>query len=392
MPDRPFTPSIYAYPWDLADEGFDTSLGRIADLARCEEVLLTPCYHRGDYVLPHHPTHPIYFGEPGAVFFSPDLSRYETTNIKPAVSHKVTDPEYFDRIVEAIRERGLQFGAWIVYARQDQLAAAYPQFARHDVFGTPYTGQLSVAPLDVCEYFLTLTREVMDRFAPSSVFIEALGRPGFPLPPKRQVEIGPRCQYLLSLCFNPASIDRAGDAGMDGEGFREEVLDYVQPRLQEATKSEGGEPASAEWIDAAFDGQLRQYIDISRAHLTELWLSVVDIMRAGGAEVHMSLVDEARLYSNDLDPSLNRQCDRVCYEPRGDITTDEVETLRAQGSSEAKVLYYMDRHFESDEEATDVLASAVESGCDGATVYNYGLLTERQLGRVGAAVKAATTS
>ena len=105
----------------------------------------------------------------------------------------------------------------------------------------------------------------------------------------------------------------------------------------------------------------------------------------------MSLINEARLYSNDLDPSLNEQRDRVCYEPRGDITTGEVEALRAQGSREAKVLYYWDRHFESDEEATDVLSSAVESGCDGATVYNYGLLTERQLGRVGAAVRAVTT-
>lgn len=64
-----FTTSIYAYPWALVDEGFDISLGRIADLAGCEEILLTPCYHHGDYFLPHHPLHPVYFGEPGAIYF-----------------------------------------------------------------------------------------------------------------------------------------------------------------------------------------------------------------------------------------------------------------------------------------------------------------------------------
>ena len=103
LSERSPTPAIYAYPWDLADEGFDISLGRIADLAQCEEILLTPCYHRGDYFLLHHPIHPVYFGEPGAVYFSPDDSRYEATSIEPIVSHKVTDAEYFDRIVEAIK-------------------------------------------------------------------------------------------------------------------------------------------------------------------------------------------------------------------------------------------------------------------------------------------------
>ena len=103
LSERSPTPAIYAYPWDLADEGFDISLDRIADLAKCEEILLTPYYHRGDYFLPHHPLHPVYFGEPGAVYFSPDTSRYAETSIEPIVSHKVTDPEYFDRIVEAIK-------------------------------------------------------------------------------------------------------------------------------------------------------------------------------------------------------------------------------------------------------------------------------------------------
>ena len=389
LSDGTFTPSIYAYPWDLVDEGFDVSLGRIADVARCEEVLLTPCYHRGDYVLPHHPTHPIYFGEHGAVYFSPDLSRYEGTSIEPIVSHKVTDEEYFDRIVDAIRVRGLGFGAWIVYAFQDQLATAYPHFARHDLFGTPCAGQLSLSPEDVGEYFLVLTKEVMERFSPTSVFVESLGRAGFSLPPKRQVEIDPRCQYLLSLCFNPAAIEIANEAGMDGEWFRQEVLEYVQPHLMAASKMKDSEPASPQWGDAAFDGRLRQYIDAGRAHLTELWRQVADIIRGAGADIHMSLVNESRVYANDLDPSLNSLCDRVCYEPHGEVTGVEVDGLRGEAAPDARVLYYWDRHFESEEEATAIVDSVVGAGCEGATVYNYGLLTEGQLHNIGAAIDKA---
>ena len=153
-----------------------------------------------------------------------------------------------------------------------------------------------------------------------------------------------------------------------------------------AVKEEGGEPASPAWIDVAFDGQLKSYIDVSRAHLTALWRQVTDIMHEGGAEVHMSLVNDAQSYDKDLDLALNDQCNRICYEPRGEITTAEVEALRSQAAPNARVLYYWDSHFESEAEATEMLASAVDAGCDGATVYNYGLLTERQLGNIGAAV------
>ena len=132
MKKETFKISMYAYPWDLADEGLDVSLGRIKDLARCDEILLTPCYHRGDYLLPHHPIHPIYFGEPGAIYYEPEAHRYGTTSIRPIVSGKVNDVNYFESIVAGITGHGLQFGAWVVYANQDQLVEKYPHFApRH---------------------------------------------------------------------------------------------------------------------------------------------------------------------------------------------------------------------------------------------------------------------
>jgi hypothetical protein len=94
MASREFVVSLYTYPWDLT-----------------HEVLLTPCYHRSEYYLPHNPRHPVYFGENGAVYFAPDLSRFGKTRIRPRVSREVTDDGYFDRIVEAIDRKGLRFAA-----------------------------------------------------------------------------------------------------------------------------------------------------------------------------------------------------------------------------------------------------------------------------------------
>ena len=133
MPD--FISSIYTYPWDLADEGLDRSLNRIADLAQCDELMLTPSYHVSTYFLPHNPTRPIYYGEDGAVYFHPDYRRFKNTRIRPHVSNTVDQEGYFERIVEAINKRGLKFGAWIVYCYNHYLAHRVRD-ARFSVFAS----------------------------------------------------------------------------------------------------------------------------------------------------------------------------------------------------------------------------------------------------------------
>ena len=125
MASRNFVVSLYTYPWDLTHEGLNVSLDRIVDLAACDEVLLTPCYHRSEYYLPHNPR-PIYFGENGTVYFAPDLSRFGKTRIRPRVSREVTDDGYFDRIIEAIDRKGLQFSAWMVYTYQNYPRRSIP--------------------------------------------------------------------------------------------------------------------------------------------------------------------------------------------------------------------------------------------------------------------------
>ena len=215
-----FLASLYTYPWDLADDGLDLALDRIADLAACGEVLLTPCYHRSEYYLPHNPRRPVYYGENGAVYFSPDMSRYEGTPISPRVSREVTDPAWFDRMVEAIRGRGLGFSAWMVYTFQNHLSERDPEFARHDAFGTPHVGALSTAPREVRDYFTALTAEILDRFRPDAVWVESLGRRGFSMPGKKRADMPERCRWLLSLCFNPASMAFADAAGLEAEPLR----------------------------------------------------------------------------------------------------------------------------------------------------------------------------
>ena len=382
-----FVVSLYTYPWDLSADGLDIALDRIADVAACDEVMLTPCYHRSEYYLPHNPKHPVYFGENGAIFFDPDLARYGNTRIEPRVSREVTGRRYFDDIVEAIRGKGLVFGAWMVYTYQNYLSEQYPEFAKHDAFGTPYVGQLSTTPADISEYFVALTTEVVERFKPEAVWVESLMRRGFPMPGKKRNDIPARCRFLLSLCFNPASLANAAAEGMDGERFRREIVDWMRPLLAAGADPDADEAATSEWIDEAFDGQLRRYLDISGKYTTQLWLRVVDVIRAHGAKVQTDLADPVRATLNDLTTDINGKIDRVSFTPvAGEDSRARVAELERQ-IAPGGCAFLRGAKAGSTAEATESLTAAIEAGAGGINFYNYGLLTEQQLGYIGEAVR-----
>ena len=391
MSNHRFMGSLYTYPWDVIDEGLDLSLGRITDLTGCQEVMLTPCYHRSTYFLPHNPKRPIYFGENGAIYFSPDLSRYANTRIRPRVSKEVTGPEYFDEIVAEIEKRGLKFAAWMVYTFHDYLSEHYPEFAKHDAFGNPYVGQVSTAPPDVQAYFLALTTEVIERYKPVAVWVESLMRRGFGMPSKRRAEISPRCSFLLALCFNPASIANANAGGLDGERFRQRVVDWLRPRLARLPIAEDDLPVTEEWIGNAFNGELKQYLVLGRKHTTALWLKVAGVIRRSGAKVQSNLADAASAWRNDLDPVINKSIDRLSFNPTetGGKASAQVQALRDQIAPGGEVFIPIGGGgLNAPGPLIEQLKAAADAGATGATFYNYGLLREEQLGFIGTALRS----
>ena len=396
MAKNGFIGALYTYPWDLVDDGVDEALDRIVDLTGCSEIQLAPSYHVSNYFLPHNPKSPIRFGENGAVFFRPQLSRYDATEIKPHVSGCVTTPDYFERLVDAINRKGLVFSAWNVYFFNHHLSEKHPQFAKHDVFGTPYVGQLSPSSKDAQEFAVALTQEVMDRFHPHAVRIEALQRQMWRhgmLKNKFQGDITERCQFLLGVCFNPASVGNAEEAGMDVAGFRGEVDAWLRAELARIpTEQDLSQPADAEWMAEAFDGRLRQYLDVLNGHTTHLWLRVAEVIKKGGGKVQSDyLADGIRTDTNGLEPRINKHIDRLTA---GLPATED--------DAKAQMREYLDIIAPGGEvfvpvgpgnitEATPLVErtrAAAEAGAAGALFYNYGLMREEVLGFVGEALRS----
>lgn len=392
MADKSFLSSLYTYPWDLTDEGLDRSLDRIAARVRCSEVMITPSYHVATYFLPHNPRRTIYYGDDGAVYFHPQNERYANTAIRPRVSDVVSRPDYFERIAEGVHKRGLKLGAWIVYFFNHYLARTYPQFAKVDALGNHYLGQLSATPRDVHEYVVALTSEIVERFKPAAVHVESLSR----LPwtygfrnAKVLTPISPRCEFLLGVCFNPASVANANAEGMDAERFKQRVAQWLRPRLARLPTDEDAEFATEDWIGSAFEGELQRYLDACRKNTTNLWLRVAEVIHRGGAKVQSGLASARSLPQSDLDPSSNRQLDRVTTGP---LTGDDrgrrnVREIREQIADGGIVLASLQPGgFVKAAPLVEQVHAAAASGAGGCTFYNYGLLREQQLDFIGQAL------
>lgn len=394
MPDTQFLSTLFTYPWDLTDEGLDVSLARIADTAACGEVMLTPSYHVATYFLPHNPKRPFYFGEDGAVYFHPDVKKYDKTIIRPRVSEVVTGSRYFDDIAATVAKRKLKLGLWIVYLFNHYLARTFPQFAKHDVFGNPYLSQLSPMSPDVQEYAVALTADLVERYKPEAVYVESLSR----LPynygfnnPKVLSEITPECQFLLGLCFNPASKRLAGQGGLDAEKFQREVAEYLRPRLRQLPKPTDNHPVTEQWIAEAFGGHLKAYLEIAAKQTTALWLRVADVIHRGKARLFTTgPSDVADSRRTGLTADINRHIDRASITGLQDDqpSRDKLARLRERIAPEGKaVLFVSPGKYTDPAPLFQELHSAAAAGVDGASFYNYGLLREEQLTFVGEALR-----
>lgn len=394
MPDTQFLSTIFTYPWDLTDEGLDTSLSRIADTAACGEIMLTPSYHIATYFLPHNPKRPFYFGEDGAVYFQPDLKKYDKTTIRPRVSHVVSGPRYFDDMAAAIDKKKLKLGLWIVYLFNHYLAHTFPQFAKHDAFGNPYLSQLSPMSPDVQEYAVALTTDLVERYHPTAVYVESLSRLNYNYGfnnPKVLSDITPQCQFLLSLCFNPSSMKAAEQGGLDAEKFRRDVADHLRPLLQRLPKPDDNRPITEAWIAESFGGRLKTYLEIAAKNTTALWLRVADVIHRGKAELFTTgPSDVAESRRTGLTSDINMHINRASITGLQDDqpSRDKLARLRERIAPEGKaILFVSPGKYTDPAPLFQELHSAAAAGVDGASFYNYGLLREEQLSFVGEALR-----
>src|SRR5689334_8949254 len=87
--------AMYAYPWDLADEGVADVVARVTALG-LDTITLAGAYHAGKFLRPHGRSGRVYFPDDGTVYFTAEPLRYGS--VTPVLSRLVAERDVLSEL------------------------------------------------------------------------------------------------------------------------------------------------------------------------------------------------------------------------------------------------------------------------------------------------------
>ena len=393
--------ALWIDPWDILDGGIDDIVARAADEWGLTALSLAASYHSAKFLLPKRRTEKVFLSGGSAVYFRPDDAAYTDTTLRPVVTPRTDLLDVLDRTAEACRKRGIALRAWTVGLHNSRLGEAHPEAAEENVFGDRYPWALCPANRDVRRYLVGLVRDLATNHDLDAIDLESVGYHGLSHGHHHEligITFGPVEEFLMGLCFCPACLARAGDAGMAGEALRSRVRALLEGRFRDEAMMPPPEPTDASgiasllatWPELA--GFVRMRLDTVTALVEEI---ASEALAGGGTTLALTAstfqrgVDNAWLEGMDLH-ALGRAADEIVllgyFHDPAKVAADVRTGLELVGDPQRLVL------------GLSLLAPATSSGANlvakveaaralGTTkfsFYNYGFVSDTRLGWLGA--------
>ena len=217
---------LYVYPWDLADEGLETVLGRIRPTG-INTLTLAASYHAGKFLRPHGVGGKVYFPVDGTVYFQARPERYG--HIRPLVNPLVAEFDAFARLEQQAPD--LERVAWVVCCHNTALGQQYPEFTSRNAFGDPYPYSLCPAHPAVRDYVVNLVADLVDRHDLAGVALETPGWLPYDHGFHHEFALVPLDRFaksLLALCFADATRSAARAAGIDADRLQAKTKELLE--------------------------------------------------------------------------------------------------------------------------------------------------------------------
>ena len=387
--------SVWAYPWDLADEGVAAALDWLRD-AGFDAIELCPNYHAISTFAPRNLGRSIHYSEQGAVYFPARAARYG--RIKPRV---FDEPEVLSAYAQAADNapaRGIQLNAWVIGMFQPWIARAYPDTAVENALGARSFATTCPASPDVQEYLAALVADLCEQYPVHSALLERPGHAEFAYGWVRErilIDLDPWTRFLAGICFCENCLTAARTHGVDAVEVREAVADELRERL--SSKQADGDLEAIVAARCEADEEFRGYLEAREQTATRLVEGVQRGLRGTGTK--LSLTDASAGWS----PRGLRLADlleRIDGLMLPDATDEADETRRqvALARSDRHQIELLISLWGSDEldpggpEFAARLDRIAQLSVDRVAVYNFGLLRPETLRRIGRLVREALAS
>ncbi|RLP27021.1 hypothetical protein [Mesorhizobium sp. YM1C-6-2] len=284
---------LFAYPWDVLDEGADVVLDAV-ERAGLNTLYITTWYHSGMFFLPHNPRRRLYFPTPGALYFSPG-EWHRRHPLAPPVSTLTDDwIGFWQDLARKCAARGIGLSAWMPVLHNSGVGNAYPGMAVHNAWGDAVTHTLCPANEAVVDLVASVMTDVVKLGVFDRVLLESIEY--LPLRHGHHHEIigvplDGDIDFLASLSFSPALMQRLSQQGIDGE----EVRRFVRDTCDHALTGVERQPLGWAALEGAVGGQLGAYLRVRESVLTEILAAAAQALRVQDG-IRIGLLDFGPLY------------------------------------------------------------------------------------------------
>lgn len=225
---------FWCYPWDLADEGYERALERLAGEVGVDAVSVVATTHRVRAFRPRLSEGPRTVSHEATAHFQPANQCYANTRLRPTAAAWMKSRNPLDKIARLAEQNALKLRVRTVCCHNEVLSARHPMATRADVFGDLFDGRLCPSNPDVREYVAALAEDLTTNYPVETIELESIdfGMAG------RHVDLGidldPVSRNLMDWCFCSSCRQRAMDAGVDAASAKVSALS----RLEQAFRLE----------------------------------------------------------------------------------------------------------------------------------------------------------
>ncbi|MDE0303307.1 MAG: hypothetical protein OXI87_00265 [Albidovulum sp.] len=285
---------IYAYPWDVLDEGPAAVLNAV-ERAGLNNLYLALWYHSGMFFLPHNPVRRVYFPTPGAMYFQPGSWHGEHA-LAPPVSDLCDDwTSLWRKLAAEAKRRDIRLSAWMPVLHNSGVGTAYPEISVENPWGDRISHTLCPSNESVTD----LAAKVAGNVAELGIFERILLESVEYLPLRHDhhhevigVPLSVDTEFLASLCFCGACRNRAAHAGIDTDSVRRWARRTVDDAIGDGTR----EPMGWEEIEFGANGQFGDFLRVREEGVARASKRIVSSVRSKAPGIRVAALDFGPLY------------------------------------------------------------------------------------------------
>lgn len=389
-----FFRSVYAYPWDVAEEGTRAFADRLRSMG-ADTVTLAAAYHAGKFLRPHGRAGKVFFPHDGTVCFRHDPAGYG--RLQPAPNRLLGEFDAFPAL--AAEAPDFRRVAWLVACHNTRLGEAHPDLTARNCFDDRYPYSLCPAQPDVQDYVAALCRDAARACEAAAIAVETPGWLPFEHGFHHEFAMMPLDEWsrlLLGLCFCDACIEGAEEAGIDARHLQRHLAAALEDRLAAALPLSAQRAQDQIAADLLHSVELAPFLRWRCGVVTEL----VERARDGlPEEVELWVIPSVQrpsarawIEGSDL-AALATAADRleICFYEQSaeEVALDLADVRRRAGS--AAVINAVLRPGWPDLAGgaeTEAAVRALREEVASLAFYNYGHLPEPALARIGTGFRA----